>query len=186
MSGLGRIVFAVVAGLILAGIVHLGAVLALPRATHPNADERLAPLAPLHKMVLMPRAEPQTAGLPFRDPAAAMAVCRFDLAGGPVRIEATPGGSFMSFAFYTPTGGVFYAITDRSATRGRIEVVLVTQSQLEDLQAGDPEDEPVSELRLLAPSSRGFVTVRALALEPGLQDEAEARVRAARCTKASE
>jgi uncharacterized membrane protein len=180
---LSRIVFVLTAGLMLAGIVHLGSVLAIPRLTKPNADDRLAALVPLHAMTLMPRAEPGNAGLPYGDPSAAVAVCRFDLAEGPVRVEATPGGGFMSFAFYTPTGGVFYALTDRSATRGRLEVVLVTQAQLEELQANDPEDEPVSELRLVAPGRTGFVTVRTLALEPGLLEDAEARLRSAKCTE---
>jgi uncharacterized membrane protein len=181
MRTLGRVVFVLVAGLLLAGIVHLGSVLAIPGLTSPNTDDRLAPLASLHAMTLLPRAEPGAAALPFRDPAAAMAVCRFDLSRHPVRVEAAPAGAFMSFAFYTPTGGVFYAITDRSATRGKIEIVLVTQAQLEELQASDPEDEPVSELRLVSPRATGFVTVRTLALEPGLLDDAEARLRTARC-----
>ena len=181
MNPLARIAFVATAGLMLAGIVHLGSGLAIPRLTKPNADDRLAPLVPLHTMTLMPRAEPGSAGLPFADPAAAIAVCRFDLSARPVRVEATPGGAFMSFAFYTPTGGVFYALTDRSATRGKLEVVLVTQAQLEELQANDPEDEPVSELRLVAPGRTGFVTVRTLAMEPGLLEDAEARLRTARC-----
>lgn len=182
MSLLGRLAFVTIAGLILAGIVHLGAVLAIPRLTTPNADDRLAALVPLHTMTVLPRAEPGSAGLPYGDPAAALAVCRFDLGEQPVRVEATPGGAFMSFAFYTPTGGVFYALTDRSATRGKLEVVLVTQAQLEQLQANDPEDEPVSELRLVSPGRTGFVTVRTLALEPGLLDDAEARLRSAKCS----
>jgi uncharacterized membrane protein len=183
MSILSRTAFVLTAGLVLAGIVHLGSVLAIPRLTNPNADDRLAALVPLHTMTVMPRAEPGSAGLPYGDPAAAVAVCRFDLTEGPVRVEATPGGAFMSFAFYTPTGGVFYALTDRSATRNKLEVVLVTQSQLEELQANDPEDEPVSELRLVAPGRTGFVTVRTLALEPGLLEDAEARLRNAKCTE---
>jgi uncharacterized membrane protein len=170
-------------GLVLGGIVHLGAVLAIPALTRPNADERLAALAPRHVMTLLPNPEAGPTGLPHRDPAAVVAVCRYDLADAPLRVRATPGDTFMSFAFYTPTGGVFYAMTDRSALRGVIDLLVVTKDQLEELEETDPEDEPVRELRLVSPRSTGFVTVRTLALEPGLQLQAEARARAATCTK---
>jgi len=175
------IVHTVVLGLVLGGIVHLGAVLAIPALTRPNADERLAALAPRHVMTPLPTPEPGSTTLPHRDPAAVVAVCRYDLSAGPLRLRATPGDAFMSFAFYTPAGGVYYAMTDRSALRGVIDLLVVTKRQLEVLQEGDPEDEPVRELRLLSPGASGFITVRALALEPGLQPEAEARVRSATC-----
>ena len=177
------ILHTVALGLVLGGIVHLGAVLAIPALTRPNADERLATLAPRHVMTLLPHPEAGQTDLPHRDPAAVVAVCRYDLDNAPLRVRATPGDTFMSFAFYTPTGGVFYAMTDRSALRGVIDLLVVTQEQLEDLEETDPEDEPVRELRLVSPRATGFVTVRTLALEPGLQAQAEARARAATCTK---
>jgi hypothetical protein len=55
--------------------------------------------------------------------------------------------------------------------------------QLEQLEESDPEDEPVRELRLVSPGTTGFVTVRTLALEPGLQSEAEARLRSTTCAR---
>ncbi|MHB2167820.1 DUF1254 domain-containing protein [Alsobacter sp. R-9] len=176
-----RLLHTLALGLVLAGLVHLTAVLAIPALTHPNADERLAALAPRHAMTVLPQAGPAQSALPHRDPSAVLAVCRYDLAEGPLRVRATPGDAFMSFAFYTPTGAVYYAMTDRSALRGVIDLVVVTQAQLDELVAGDPEDEPVRELRLVSPQRTGFVTVRTLALEPGLQPEAEARVRSATC-----
>ncbi|MCP8937800.1 DUF1254 domain-containing protein [Alsobacter sp. SYSU M60028] len=177
---IGRILYVTAAGLILGGIVHLGSVLAIPAAASPNADDRLAAYAPRHQLTMLPRAEPGP-GLPHRDPAVALGVCRFDLAAGPLRVRASSVDGFLSLAFYTPTGSVFYALTDRSAVRGALDILVVTQEQLDEIVAGDPEDEPVSELRLLAPQTAGFVTFRALAGEPDLYPEAEARIRAARC-----
>ncbi|MFO1149298.1 MAG: DUF1254 domain-containing protein [Alsobacter sp.] len=177
----GRLALIVTAGVLLGGIVHLSSVLALPRLASRNADTRLAEMAPRHQVVVVPHAADGTPGLPFQDPAAALAVCRFELSDGPVRVRATPGDSFMAVAFHTPTGGVFYALTDRSAAKGSLEALIVTQAQLEALQAQDPEDEPVRELRLVSPRSTGFVTFRTLALQPGLYPEAEALLKTARC-----
>lgn len=177
----GRILLIVTLGLMLGGIVHLTTVLALPRLASRNADTRLAALADRHEVVVAPQTGDAAQLIPFRDPATALAICRFDLSTGPVRVKATPGDSFMAIAFHAPTGGVFYALTDRSAARGAMDALVVTQAQLEALQATDPEDEPVRELRLVSPQRTGFVTFRTLALEPGQSGEAEALLRTARC-----
>ncbi len=173
-----------VLGLVLGAIVHLASMLAVPALAARDADARLAALAPRHVLtVLPPPGDPASNGLdiPERDPAAVMAVCRFDVTSAPLRLRAAASDTFLSLAFHSPGKGVFYALTDRSAARGQIDVIVVTQRQLEALQAGDPEDEPVRELRLLAPSPTGFVSIRALALEPGQMAEAEATVRAVQC-----
>lgn len=181
MSRLGHLTLVLLAGLILGGLVHLVTVLALPTLATRNADTRLAALADRHQVALVPAAAEGNGIVPFRDPATALAICRFDLGGGPVRVKATPGDAFLAMAFHTPTGGVFYALTDRSAARGTMEALIVTQAQLDTLQASDPEDEPVRELRLVSPQKTGFVTFRTLALEPGLYPEAESLLKTARC-----
>jgi uncharacterized membrane protein len=181
VNRVGHVVLVVLAGLILGGIVHLVSVLALPSLATRNADTRLAALAGRHELAIVPAAAEGQQTVPFRDPATALAICRFDLGNGPVRVKASPGGAFMAIAFHAPTGGVFYALTDRSAARGTMEALIVTQAQLDALQANDPEDEPVRELRLVSPQKTGFVTFRTLALEPGLYPEAEALLKTARC-----
>ncbi|WP_146140259.1 DUF1254 domain-containing protein [Alsobacter soli] len=168
-------------GLVLAVMVHLASMLALPSFASQNADARLAAFADRHVVTLLPAAVPGPSPLPFRDPATVMAVCRYDLAAGPIRVQATAGEVFLSMAFHRSMGGVFYALTDRSAVRGLMDVVIVTQPQLEALQANDPEDEPVRELRLVSPDRTGFVTFRALAPEPGVAADAEALLKAAVC-----
>ena len=176
-----RATYLVLAGLILGGIVHLVSMLALPSLAGQNADSRLAATVRRHAVTVLPAAGTEAGPLPFRDPATALAVCRFDLAEGPVRVAGPVPDGFMSAAFHLPTGGVFYALTDRSATRGTLDILVVTQEQLEDLQANDPEDEPVRELRIVAPQATGIVTLRALALEPSQMSEAEDALRKVRC-----
>lgn len=177
---LGPALYVLAVGLVLGGIVHLASIMAVPAFASPNADDRLAVFAPRHQVALLPRPQPGT-GLPHRDPSVALGVCRYDLAAGPLRVRVAAPDGLMSLAFYKPTGGVFYALTDRSAVRGVLDLLVVTPGQLEELVAGDPEDEPVRELRLVSPGPQGFVTLRALAALPSQLPEAEASIRAATC-----
>jgi hypothetical protein len=62
-----------------------------------------------------------------------------------------------------------------------MDIVLLTAQQLEAVEADDDEENPSQDLRLLAPTSRGFVFVNALAALPGEREEAEQRVKSVSC-----
>ena len=72
-------------GLLLGGIVHLATVLLLPRTATQDAYTRLAATAPANSIAPLPAPTPDDAVLPFMDPAFATAVCRYDLAAGPLQ-----------------------------------------------------------------------------------------------------
>ena len=74
------------AGALLGGIVHLVAVLILPRTATQDAYSRLAPIAPVNAVTAVPQPTPQNEVMPFMDPAFASAVCRYDLASGPIKL----------------------------------------------------------------------------------------------------
>ena len=78
-----RLLFTIIAGVLLGGVVHLVSVLALPRIATQDAYSRLTPMTkrtPSRHSV----AEPNNAPMPFMDPAFAVAICRYDLSGGPI------------------------------------------------------------------------------------------------------
>ena len=66
---------------------------------------------------------------------------------------------------------------------GSIDVLVLTAQQLADIEAQDNEDEPPQELRLLAPESKGFVLLRALARWPGEIAAAQARLAGIECSR---
>ncbi|GAC1330686.1 MAG: DUF1254 domain-containing protein [Beijerinckiaceae bacterium] len=169
---------------VVAGIVHIVSVLAMPAVTPQDALTRLTAFAPDGEGVaLLPPAAPRREIMPFEDPSVALGVCRFDLDRGLVRVRAdVDGDHFLALSFHDRAGRVFYATTDRSALRGRIDIAIVNAAQLEALEANDPEDEPAKELRLVAPAPIGFVLVRVLAERPGEFAKAEARVTSVGCT----
>ena len=78
----------IVGGVLLGGIVHLATVLAMPRAATQDAYSRLVPMTPVNKMVALAAPTPKTSIMPFMDPAFAEAVCRYDLTGGLIKLNA--------------------------------------------------------------------------------------------------
>ena len=174
-----------VAVLLIAGVVHITSVLAMPRLAPNDAFARMARLAPLHRMVLLPAASSGAASPPFEDPALAQGVCRYDLGQGPLRLRADlPGDALTLLSFHARFGQIYYSMTDRSSTRGKLDVVIATPEQLETIEAGDNEDELPQELRILSPTRQGFVLVRALAESDGERPAAQARVLSVACALA--
>ena len=173
------------AGIILGGIVHLGTILTLPRTASQDAYERLVPITPVNAMTPIPGPSPAKAILPFMDPAFAVAVCRYDLGHGPMKLTAPVSQAYTSVTFYTRFGVAYYGINDRAAGRRTIELYLMTTAQRE--QIPDEEDVTAADRLIIeAPSTTGLIVLRALAPEPGLMPMAQASVAAARCLTQSQ
>ena len=73
---------------------------------------------------------------------------------------AAPG--FAALSFHSRRGVVFYALTDRAATKGGMEALIVTPEQLRALVGRDDEDNPREDLRIVSPTAQGFVHVARL------------------------
>jgi len=167
-------------GLLLGGIVHLATVLLLPRTATQDAYARLTSIAPANTLTALPAPTPDDAALPFMDPAFATAVCRYDLANGPLKLRVPVSQAYTSVSFYTRNGVAYYAINDRAAGRRIIELDLMTGQQRAEL----PEDEEVTaadRLIVESPTATGLILVRTLGPEPGLMTMAERALAQARC-----
>lgn len=187
MTPLGRFVLATLCGLALAGIAHLSAVLAIPWLAERDALTRLAATATAdHSVVVQAAAGSPDGGaepwLPQPDPAVAVGACAFNLAEGPVRVSARMGSLFESLSVHGRGTGAFYAVTDRAAVRGALDLVILTQRQLDELLAREEEDEPSRDVRIVAPTLRGFVIVRVLAGLPSERASADAAARSVACS----
>jgi uncharacterized membrane protein len=146
--------------LTLAGITHLLSILLMPHLAARNPAARLLATHDANAPVLLPEETPADASLPFADPALTTAICPFDVADGPVRLRLRSGEHFMSLVFLSPEGRVSYALTDKAAIRRLIDIRILTETQLRQLEAQDPDDEPVQELRIRVKETRGVVLVR--------------------------
>ena len=119
--------FTIIAGVLLGGVVHLVSVLALPRIATQDAYSRLTPMTKLNAVTALPLADPNNAPMPFMDPAFAVAICRYDLSGGPIKLTVPVSQAYTSVSFYTRNEVAYYAINDRSAGRKVIELDLMTE-----------------------------------------------------------
>jgi uncharacterized membrane protein len=170
----------ILGALLLGGIVHLSTVLALPKAAEQDAYSRIEKITAVN--AIMPLAAPsaQDATIPFMDPAFAVAVCRYDLVSGALKLSAPLSQAYTSVTFYTRNSVAYYAINDRAAGRRAIELDLMTAEQ----HAQVPEEEDVTaadRLIIESPTRRGLIVLRALAPEPGLMPMARRALAAAQC-----
>ncbi len=110
-----RLLFTIIAGVLLGGVVHLVSVLALPRIASQDAYSRLTPITKLNAVTrvaagrsrqyadALHRSGVRDRCLPLRS------VGRADKARGPV------SQAYTSVSFYTRSDVAYYAINDRSA-----------------------------------------------------------------------
>jgi uncharacterized membrane protein len=167
-------------GVLLGGIVHLATVLWLPRTATQDAYSRLVSVAPVNSVATLPAPTPDKAVLPFMDPAFATAICRYDLAGGPLQLSLNVSQAYTSVSFYTRFGVAYYAINDRAAGRRVIELDLMTVRQHNEM----PQEEDVTtadRLIVESPTVTGIIVLKALAPEPGLMPMARAALSTGRC-----
>jgi len=175
-----RLLLWTLAGVLLGGIVHLSSVLVLPRTATQDAYSRLEPVTPVNAVTPLPAPAPDNTVLPFMDAAFAVAVCRYDLSGGPLKLITPVGQAYMSATFYTRYSIPYYAINDRAAGRRTVELELMTAEQRSQL----PEDEEVTaadRLIVESPTLTGLVMLRALSPEPSFMPVARGLLAAARC-----
>jgi len=176
-----RLAFTILAGVLLGLVVHLVSVLALPRIASEDAYSRLTPLTRLNAVTQLPSADPSNTLMPYLDPAFAVAVCRYDLSTGPIKLKVPVSQAYTSVSFYTRNELAYYAINDRSAGKKVIELDLMTEAQHEEL----PEDEDVTaadRLIIDSPTATGLIVMKALAPEPGLMAQAQASLAASSCS----
>jgi uncharacterized membrane protein len=169
-----------VAGVLLGGVVHLATILVLPRTATRDAYSRLLPITPVNAFALLPEATSAAAPMPYMDPAFAVAVCRYDLAGAPMKLTVPVTAAYTSVTFYTRQSVAFYAINDRAAGRRSIDLDLMTPPQRDAL----PSEEDVTaadRLIIESPTLTGMIVARALSPEPGQMERTRAALAAARC-----
>jgi uncharacterized membrane protein len=167
-------------GVLLGGVVHLATILLLPRMAAQDAYSRLSPLTPVNKVVPVPAPAPDTATMPFMDPAFAMAVCRYDLSKAPLKFTVPISQAYTSVSFYTRSDIAYYAINDRAAGRRVIELDLMTADQHNELP-GNEEITAADRLIVESPTNTGLIVIKALAAEPGLLAAAQNSLTSARC-----
>jgi uncharacterized membrane protein len=181
MSMIARFLLATVCALVLALIAHLLAILIMPWTSERHAAERLAMTTAAHSAQLIAGPGVET-WLPLPDPAVAVAACAFDLAEGPFRFSARASALMKSVAFHSRGSGIFYAVTDRAAIGGMLDIVVMSRAQRDLFEAMEPEERERAALVVVAPEAEGFAVIRVLASLPSLTEKALREAQEATCT----
>lgn len=181
-AALRRLLLTTVAGLVLAGIVHIATILLIPVLSAGDAAHAYRALGQDGRAELIASADTRSLPLPREaDPAVVTAVCSYDLAAGPMRVVARAGALPLGLTLHRRGGGVIYAITDRAAVRGVIEFLVMTSEQRDERIAGDEEGEAARELRVVSDTSQGLIVVRVLMRHPSDRTDAEALASGVAC-----
>jgi len=142
--------------LVLAGLIHIAAVLALPSLAPKNAWARLVPLGPTNTMIQIPALSPGHEIMPMMAPDVRYAFCRFDLARGPVRFKGAVPNDLWMVAFYTPEGENFYTVSGADMKSAQLDLVIAKA------------DQPVAEAGVDAPEASDEVFVVKSPVEQGI------------------
>lgn len=189
MTPLSRFVFATFCALVLAIVAHLAAILAIPLLSERHAAARLADSSRSETAELIAGPGAET-WLPRHDPAVAVAACAYDLAEGPFRFTARTDAPFQSVSLHSRGAGAFFAVTDRAAVGGEIDILVMTPAQrdraiaLRALRAEEDEEPPEGApvMEVIATEEQGFAVIRVLAPRPSLGARAVRAAEEATCS----
>ena len=91
-------------------------------------------------MIELPPATPGRQVMPMMAPDVRYAFCRFDLANGPVRLNARVADELWLIALYTPEGENFYSVAGADMKRAEIDLVIAAADQtVEEASVDAPE-----------------------------------------------
>jgi uncharacterized membrane protein len=171
----------IVLGLVLAGLIHIIAVLTLPMLAPKNAHARLAALGPANTMIELPAPAPGRQVMPMMAPDVRYAFCRFDLANGPVRLKAAVPDDLWLIALYTPEGDNFYSVAGADMKRAEIDLVITGADQTVEEASADAPESSDEVVVVNSPVTEGVALIRAPLVGQSRSAHAERALKTTSC-----
>jgi uncharacterized membrane protein len=154
-----RLLYAILLGLVGAGIVHIVVLLLLPTLGERDAWSRLAAVTDLYVVVPADGSDQSQPVVEAPDPQFLAIACRFDLEDGPVRVRGQGTVPFWSASIYDRSGQNVYNFNDRTAEAGALDFVVVTSAQMIEMRKELPAD-LASSVFVEADIDEGMLVVR--------------------------
>ncbi|GLS32909.1 Uncharacterized membrane protein [Mesorhizobium albiziae] len=155
---LKQIAYALIVGLVGAGIVHIAILLMLPSFSERDAWSKLAASADLYGVTrLTSSGAPSVLGTP--DPFFDAVSCRFDLSEGIAHLKAAGAVPFWSASVYDRNGQNVYSFNDRTSADGSLDFVIATPLQMTEVRKNLPPEFEKS-VFVEAPIAQGIVVIR--------------------------
>lgn len=156
---MSKLFYALLLGLVGAGIVHIVILLLIPAFSERDAWSRLEKSGPTYSFVQTITDDDTVQTIKSADPLFESAACRFDLKNGPVRILGTGSVPFWSVSVYDRRGQNLYSFNDRIASGGILDLLIVNSAQILELRK-DPPPEIVSAVIAETEIDEGVVVLR--------------------------
>ena len=158
---MARLVYALLLGLVGAGIVHIVVLLLVPSYSQRDAWSTLAAQGELYALVRLD--PPGTAPLITSiDPLFNAAACRFDLDDGVLRVWGEGEVPYWSISIYDRAGQNIFSFNDRSSSAGALDFVVASPVQMIELRNAMPAELGDS-VFIEADTAEGIVVVRGFA-----------------------
>jgi uncharacterized membrane protein len=170
-----------IGAVLLGGVLHILAILAVPFVTSSTAFAKLREALPVNRMVIMPPPTPGKQAIPFLTPDALYAMCRFDLSVDSLAVTAAMADAGWTLSMHTPQGDNFYVMPAQQLRRGDVSLLVVPAAERLSEFATTPRRTSASESQIPSPSSEGLVILRAPLKGLSWRAEAETMLRRASC-----
>jgi len=167
--------------IVLAGLIHVIAVLMLPLLAPRNAYARLADMGPANTIIQLPALEPGQQVMPQMAPDVRYAMCLFDLTEGPIYLRANVPDELWLIAFYTPIGENFYTVIGADMKRSNVDLVVTTEDQSVADATGNSAEALENLVVVNSPVSKGVALIRAPLAGASRSFEAERALEATYC-----
>lgn len=175
-----KVIYAVLVGIVGAGIVHIVVLLLLPYYAERDAWTLISEAGPEYSMVQLNRTAAAATVLSDADPLFEVGACRFDLAQGMVHISGSERMPYWSLSLFDRRGINIYSLNDRTATDGVLDVVIATPAQLLEFRRSAPEEYAESVV-VEADASEAIAVVRSFVPDISWRQTVERNLAATTC-----
>jgi uncharacterized membrane protein len=159
---MGRLLYAILVGVVGAAIIHIAILFLIPHTTARDAWSQLEDAGELYQVT--PATGSGTEVVPLvrnGDPLFRAAACRFDLADGGLQLSSPHQLPFWSLSIHDRAGQTSYSLTDRAASKGLLDVVILSPLQMVEMRRAMPA-ELERAVFIESTTSEGIVLLRAL------------------------
>jgi len=176
-----RVLYAVILGLVGAGVVHIAILFMLPSYSERDIWSQVSSVAGPYKAIPLNRETLK--GTPPRptNPFLSAAACRFDLSDGPVHVTAPGAVPMWSMSIYDSDGLNVFGFNDRTATDKVLDLVVLTPPQMQKVRAEIPAGFERS-VFVETGTEEGIVLVRVLMPDDTWQGVIDTFLGGLRCT----
>ena len=134
-----KLIYAMLVGLVGAGIIHIASLFRVPRLTERDAWAVLSETTGYHTVTDISGADGKPALIGSIDPLFEAVACRFDLDQGIAHLTGEGEVPFWSVSVYDKSGQNIFSFTDRTANDRQLDVAVLSPVQMVEVRKDTPE-----------------------------------------------